>query len=121
MTSSLEDYLRREVLPSSSIRNAQRDSDEFFEALKTAATVQDCVVPGNPLHIEKRSRYVWDSETNDCKATVLGLTLPGDLDELNVKCPAEICLGISCPQVFFQSFLFSFFSFLFFFPLLLFN
>ena len=93
ITSSLEDYLRLNVLSSSS---APLDSEEFFLGLKSAATVDDCVALEDPLDIFLRSRYVW-TVADDCKAFILDLDSENvDVDSVNALCPPEYCLGTSC-------------------------
>jgi hypothetical protein len=98
MGSSLEDYLRRTVLPSS-LSNYSKYSTEFVNALKLAASEDDCVSEYNALDISRRSRYVYDGSSDQCKAEVLGLTLPEDYAKLNAECPSKYCLGTSCRQV----------------------
>ena len=98
MGSSLEDYLRRTVLPPS-LDNYTKDSQTFFEKLKKAASVNDCVSEYNALDISRRSRYVWAGSSLECEAQVLGLTLPDDVEQVMEECPPGVCLGTSCRQV----------------------
>ena len=95
ISSSLEEYLRLNVLPPEAA-SAPRDSEEFFLGLKSAATVDDCVAPNDPLDILFRSRYVWTAR-DSCKATILGVP-EDDVEAINELCPPGYCLGTGCRQ-----------------------
>ena len=95
MSSSLEEYLRLNVLPADTA-SAPSDSEIFFLGLKSASLVNDCVATNEPLDIFLRSWYVWDG-TIACKADVLGLP-EDDADAVNAICPPGHCLGTSCKQ-----------------------
>jgi hypothetical protein len=98
MSASLEDYLRYVVFPST-LSDYSKYSDEFKSTLKLAASVDDCVSEYNALDVSRRTQYVYDASSNQCKADALGLTLPADKAELEAECPAKSCLGTSCRQV----------------------
>ena len=95
MTPQLENYVRLYVLPSG-LDRADRTSAAFRAALKEAATEMDCVNPNDAVDVEMRTRYEWDGDSADCKATILGLELPQDAEELEHRCPALPCLGTAC-------------------------
>ena len=96
MSSSLEEYLRLNVLPPEVAESASRDSEEFFLALKVAALVDDCVATNEPLDIFLRSRYVWTAPIA-CKARVLDLP-EDDVEGINAVCPDGNCLGTFCRE-----------------------
>ena len=95
MSSSLEEYLRQNVLPANAV-SAPRDSEVFFLGLKSAATVDDCVAMNDPFDIFSRSHFLWTAPIS-CKAQVLGLP-PDDVEGINEACPDGYCLGTSCRQ-----------------------
>ena len=95
MSSSLEEYLRVNILPPE-VESAPRDSEEFFLGLKSAALVNDCVATNEPLDIFLRSRYVWTAAIS-CKARILGLS-EDDVEGINALCPARCCLGTVCRE-----------------------
>ena len=94
MSPSLEDYLRRLILPPE--LSGPRDTEEFFLELKAAATVNDCIAENEPLDIFLRSRYVWTALIS-CQASVLGLA-EGDVEGIQALCPSGYCLGTACRQ-----------------------
>ena len=95
MTPQLENYVRLYVLPPA-LDSAERTSAAFRAALKEAATEMDCVNANDAVDIDMRTRYEWDGNSADCKATTLGLKLPQDAEELEQRCPARPCLGTAC-------------------------
>ena len=96
MGSSLEEYLRLNVLPPEAT-SAPLHSTEFFMGLKSAATVEDCVSIDDALDLSFRERYVWSATSIACKADVLGLP-EDDIEGINALCPDGHCLGTSCRQ-----------------------
>jgi len=96
MSSSLEEYLRVNVLPSS-VASRPSGSEEFFMALKEAATVDDCISINEAMDISMRARYVWSASSDACKARALGVP-EDDTDLINELCPDGYCLGDSCRQ-----------------------
>ena len=95
MSSSLEEYLRVNVLPPEAA-SQPRDSEGFFLGLKSVARVDDCIAIDDPLDIFLRSRYVWTA-SDACKANILGLS-EDDVESANALCPPGYCLGTSCRQ-----------------------
>ena len=95
MSSSLEEYLRLNVLPPVAT-SEPGDSEAFFVGLKSAASVDDCIATNDPLDISLRSRYVWTASVA-CKAGILGLPAD-DVEGVNELCPPGYCLGTACKQ-----------------------
>ena len=60
MSSSLENLIRNEAMQGN--QAIPRDSPEFMELVRKAATREDCVNVLNPLDISKRERYAWDAQ-----------------------------------------------------------
>ena len=93
-------FNRRNILPANAI-NYPKTSPEFFQALKQAATVRDCVDPENPLDISHRTRYKYEASDLGCFTEKLGFQYPEELDLALAACPTSSCLGTFCQMVFF--------------------
>jgi len=94
MSSFTEYYIRHQILPDP-MESYARNSSEFFLAVRSAASVGDCVNPLSPLDITKRTRYVWNGISVECMANVLGISNSTDMTEYLVEsiCPPQYCLG----------------------------
>ena len=62
MSSSLEYYVREQAMNGN--QAIPRDSAQFQDLVRAAATRQDCVNVWNPLDISKREKYSWDAQVN---------------------------------------------------------
>ena len=91
-------FCRRSVLPSS-VANYSKTSPEFFQALKKAATIRDCVNPENPLDISHRTRYQYEASDLGCFTERLGFHYPQETDLAFAFCPSNFCLGTFCQMV----------------------
>jgi len=97
MSSSTESFLKANILPPK-VADFPKTSPEFYEALKEAATVRDCVNPENPLEIAHRTGYAFTTWNRACLTELLGLSYPEDVDEALTICPPEMCLGSFCQK-----------------------
>tara|TARA_R110002050_G_scaffold164705_1_gene294883 strand:- start:423 stop:1232 length:810 start_codon:yes stop_codon:yes gene_type:complete len=94
MRVTLEDYIRSEILDEQT-EIYSTDSVGFFDELRKASRVPNCVFPLNALSLEKRNHYVWDAAL-ECRASVLGYEIPEGEQAVNEECPLTYCLGTSC-------------------------
>ena len=90
-----ESALRFQVLPFNA-SFYKKDSPEFFALFKAAASLPDCVNENDPFNFDHRTKFIWDGSSDQCKAAVLGLTLPQDKPLLDAQCPPHECLDTTC-------------------------
>lgn len=100
MSTSTEYYIRHNVL-TDPLSNISKNSKEFFDAVRLAASQPDCVNSLSPLDLTKRSKYVWEGSSIECMAGALNLSnTTNATEEVMNLCPSRYCLGIYSTCIF---------------------